>query len=72
MHTGPLDSAQALRMRHLLTSPEVYFSDLDNPRVYLPAIVSGDDFDYRTVRQNGQRYSDYAVTLTVAQQFERR
>ena len=72
MHTGPLDSAQALRMRHLLTSPEVYFSDLDNPRVYLPAIISGNDFDYRTVRQNGQRYSDYAVTLTVAQQFERR
>ena len=71
LHTGPLDSAASRKMHHLLNSPEVYLCEIGTGDV-VPVVLTDTQHEYRTVKENGRQFVDYAIAVKVAQQFERR
>ena len=72
LHTGLLTDEESARMPYLLESPDVYFVDLANPSVYIPAVIATDSYDIQTYKSNGRTMTDYAFDIRIAQKQYRR
>ena len=72
LHTGLLTDEESARMPYLLESTDVYFVDLDNPTVYIPAIIDTDSYDIQTHKSNGRTMTDYGFDVRIAQKQYRR
>lgn len=64
--TGLYTDDESLRMRHLLTSPEVYWLDVDTG-VMLPVTLTDSESERKTFRGNGRQMSEYTITAELAQ-----
>ena len=72
LHTGLLTDEESARMPYLLESTDVYFVDLANPSVYIPAVIATDSYDIQTYKSNGRTMTDYAFDVRIAQKQYRR
>ena len=70
LHTGAIDSAAAQRMHHLLDSPDVYLYNIGLAQAR-PVVITSTSHEYKTAKQIGGLI-DFAITVRVAQDFERR
>ena len=72
LHTGRLSDEQSARMPYLLESTDVFFCDLDNPTVFVPALIVTDSYDIQTFKSNGRTMTDYGFDVRLAQKQYRR
>ena len=70
-HTGWLTDAQAARVPHLLNATTVFVHDLESGTIR-PAVLTNTATEYKTFRNNGNRFVDYTVEVAIAQTFIRR
>ena len=72
LHTGNLTDAESARMPYLLGSTDVFFCDLKNAGVFIPALIATDTYDIKTFKSNGRTMTDYGFDVRLAQKFYRR
>jgi len=72
LHTGLLTDEESARMPYLLESTEVYFCDLTNASVIIPAVIATDSVDIQSFKSNGRRMNDYSFEVRIAQKEYRR
>lgn len=72
LHTGRLTDEQSARMPYLLESTDVFFCDLNNPTVFVPALIATDSYDIQTYKSNGRTMTDYGFDVRLAQKQYRR
>lgn len=72
LHTGRLTDEQSARMPYLLESTDVFFCDLNNPTVFVPALIVTDSYDIQTFKSNGRTMTDYGFDVRLAQKQYRR
>ena len=72
LHTGRLTDEESARMPYLLESTEVYFCDLNNATVFIPALIDTGSFDIQTYKSNGRTLTDYGFDIRIAQKQYRR
>lgn len=72
LHTGRLTDVESARMPYLLESTEVYFCDLANASVIIPALIDTNSYDIQTFKSNGRTMTDYAFDIRIAQKQYRR
>lgn len=70
-HTGWLTDEQSARMPHLLNATTVFVHDLESGTIR-PAVLTNTSTEYKTFRNNGNRFVDYTVEVAIAQNFIRR
>ena len=72
LHTGFLTDAESERMPYLLESTDVFFCDLVNASVIVPALIDTNSYDIKTFKSNGRTMTDYAFDIRIAQKQYRR
>lgn len=70
-HTGWLLDDQGERMHHLVNSTDVYMYDIASGEM-IPVIVTDNTCEYRTYKNQGNRFASYTIQVEVAQHRERR
>ena len=72
LHSGLLNDGESSRMPYLLESTEVYFCDLTNASVIIPAVIATDSIEIKSFKSNGRRMNDYSFEVRIAQKQYRR
>ena len=69
--TGLLKDDQGKRMHHLINSTDVYLYDIANGQM-IPVNVSVNTCEYKTFKNQGNRFAQYTIQVEVAQNRIRR
>ena len=72
LHTGLLTDIESARMPYLLESTDVFFCDLANASVFIPALIDTNSYDIKKFKSNGRTMTDYGFDVRIAQKQYRR
>lgn len=67
VNTGYLTEDESSRMPYLLDSPDVYLCDLENPTVFIPAVIATDSYSYQSANRLGMKMRNHTFEVKVAQ-----
>lgn len=71
LHSGWLLDDQGERMHHLINSTNVYLYDIANEKM-IPVTIPSTTCEYKTFKNQGNKFVDYAIQVEIAQDRIRR
>ena len=72
VNTGLMTEDESSRMPYLLDSTDVFLNDLENPSVFVPAIIATDGYSYQTLNSAGTQMRNHTFEVMIAQNQYRR
>lgn len=72
LNTGFLTEDESGRMPYLLDSTDVFLCDLNNPTVFIPAVIATDTYAFQTVNRLGMKMMNHTFEIRIAQNQYRR